>query len=124
MAGSCSEFGGDRIREPSDIHDTRYNIHTCPLDLHELGQERLYVAARLGCIDRTAFAHQARKLEKDYGNCNYLNWLIKRHPDIPQVDFPRKLENERSKRHLRRSRCPWRAKAMARGKKKRNPRGQ
>ena len=119
MAGSSSECGGAGVRQSPDIYDTRSNIHTCPLDMHELQQERLYVAARLGRIDRIAFAKRAMQLEKMQG-CNYLNWLIKRHPDVPQVDFPKKEENEPSKRDLRRSRCPWRAKAMARGKKKGN----
>ena len=120
MSGSRSECFGDTVRRPADIYDTPANIHSCPLDMHELMQERLYVAARLGRIDRTAFAKRAMQLEKQRGNCNYLNWLIRRHPDVPQVDFPKKEENEPSKRDLRRSRCPWRAKAMARNQKKRN----
>ena len=120
MPGNRSELGGDTVRRPADIYDTPANIHSCPLDMHELMQERLYVAARLGRNDRTAFAKRAMQLEKQRGNCNYLNWLIERHPDVRQVEKLTKLENEPSKRDLRRSRCPWRAKAMARGKKKEN----
>ena len=32
------------------------------LDEHELAQEQLYVAARIGRIDRTTFAERARRL--------------------------------------------------------------
>ena len=61
MPGYHSELGGDTVRGPADIYDTPANIHNCPLDMHELMQERLYVAARLGRIDRTAFAKHAMR---------------------------------------------------------------
>ena len=122
MAGPYNQSGGYNIREPGNFQDSRPNIPL--LDLHELEQERLYVAARLDRIDRSQFAQQARQLEKQFGNCNYLNWLIKRHPDIPPGRFSKEIKNEPSKRDLRRSRCPWRAKALARNQKKRNSGGK
>ena len=80
------------------------------LDGHELDQEQLYVAARLGRIDRACFADIARKMQRENGECNYLTWLIKRHPDIPSVDSPPKIGG----RELRRARVTWQAKAKGR----------
>ena len=77
------------------------------LDDHELAQERTYVAARIGWIDQKQFADTARKLEKDRGDCNYLSWLIKRHPDIPCVS----IAYDVNRRELRRARVSWQAKA-------------
>ena len=55
------------------------------LDEHELAQEQLYVAARIGRIDRTEFAERARRMERGAGGCKYLAWLIERHPSIPKI---------------------------------------
>ena len=55
----------------------------CVLDKHELAQEQLYVAARIGRIDRTEFAERARRMERKHRECKYLSWLIERHPSIP-----------------------------------------
>ena len=88
------------------------------LDGHELDQEQLYVAARLGRIDRACFADIARKMQRENGECNYLTWLIKRHPDIPSVDSPPKIGG----RELRRARVTWQAKALAKANAKRRAR--
>ena len=56
----------------------------CPggiLDDHELQQETLYIRARRGRIDKQKFAQRAKELEQS-GECDYLKWLIDRHPPI------------------------------------------
>ena len=91
------------------------------LDTHELAQEQLYVAARIGRIDRERFADGARRLERDHGECNYLSWLIRRHPEIPSdttVDPPPDIGG----RELRRARVTWQAKALAKANAKRRAR--
>ena len=80
------------------------------LDDNELAQERLYVAARINWIDQKRFADTARKLEKENGECNYLSWLIKRHPDIPSAS----IAHDVNRRELRRARVSWQAKAKGR----------
>ena len=57
----------------------------CILGEHELAQEELYVAARIGRIDRTEFAERARRMERKHRECKYLSWLIERHPSIPTI---------------------------------------
>ena len=82
------------------------------LDTHELAQEQLYVAARIGRIDRERFAD---------GECNCLSWLIRRHPEIPSdktVDPPPNIGG----RELRRARVTWQAKALAKANAKRRAR--
>ena len=91
------------------------------LDTHELAQEQLYVAARIGRVDRERFADGARRLEKEHEECNYLSWLIRRHPEIPSdktVDPPPNIGG----RELRRARVTWQAKALAKANAKRRAR--
>ena len=75
----------------------------------ELVQEQLYVAARLGRIDRGRFADIARQLQRE-GESDYLTWLIHRHPNIEDAQ-------EVTKRDLRRATVTWQAKALARGRR-------
>ena len=79
------------------------------LDDYELVQEQLYVAARLGRIDRAQFADIARQLQRD-GESDYLSWLIQRHPDIENA-------KDVTRRDLRRATVTWQAKALARGRR-------
>ena len=79
------------------------------LDSYELVQEQLYVAARLGRIDRGRFADIARQLQRE-GESDYLTWLIQRHPDIEDAQ-------DVTRRDLRRATVTWKAKALAKGKR-------
>ena len=79
------------------------------LDDCELAQEQLYVAARLGRIDRARFADIARQLQRE-GESDYLTWLIQRHPDIEDAQ-------DVTRRDLRRAIVTWQAKALARGRR-------